>query len=732
MRLKTLALSICTTLAMAALLSPEVLAEDVDITADHLSHCEVGAITSDDDAETSPLNETLQADSVDITADHLSRDAAGVITATGNVETKRLNETIEAGYIRYDPAKNQIHAEGNVILTSPQAVIKAPSATMNTITKDGELIDATIFFPDGARMQSTRMQRKGDYIFEAESVYFTPCPADSEAWGISAATATIDQNEGSLSATDARLEIGGVPVFYSPYWSQSLRRKSGFMLPTLASGKRRGTEYALPFYFAPAPNWDATFTPRWMSARGFMPELEFRHVSPAGREEIKIEGISDKVLGRGRQRAQADIAWRLPYAMNLNINADYVSDQDYLADLSRNLDESTKSYLVSNAVLSGYTENSDWALSGTYQEDLLAPSNAATLQIAPRLESHSTLPVLDQFAFLHLDQQTTRFERRQGVDGWRFNLHPYIEIPFELAGGGVSSTLTLGSQHTRYWLRDTINKRQPTRTSAEIGLETRAIFERISTDGLWRNSIEPTIRYDFVEVADQSAFPNFDSSFGQLTISSLLTNNLFSGHDRIERAHRISMLVTSRLQSKDNRLSASRELAAVSFGTVYDMLRESVDPAVQTAAAGPFSNLFGKATLSPLPNLSISAEGQYDPRDQYWPKAESAINWRSQDGHTLGVSYYFVDARLATPETQSLRVSGEFALTPRWKVSGSMFYDTLLKITQNASVALKYTHPCWNLLVEGYRTNRPTGTSTASDTGFRFLLGFKGLGRFGS
>ena len=193
MRLKTLALSFVTILTVAALLSPEVLAEDVDITADHLSHGEAGAITSDDNAETSPLNETLQADSVDITADHLSRDAAGVITATGNVETKRLNETIEAGYIRYDPAKNQIHAEGNVILTSPQAIIKAPSATMDTITKDGELIDADILLPDGERLSGARIIRKGDYIYEAESAHFTPCPADSEAWGISAATATIDQ-----------------------------------------------------------------------------------------------------------------------------------------------------------------------------------------------------------------------------------------------------------------------------------------------------------------------------------------------------------------------------------------------------------------------------------------------------------------------------------------------------------------------------------------------------------
>ena len=697
MRLKTLALSIGTILAVAALLSPEVLAEDVDITADHLS-----------------------------------RDAAGAITATGNVETKRLNETLQADSMHYDPVNSQIHAEGNITLTSPKAVIKAPSATMNTLSKDGEIIDATIFFPDGERLESTRIQRKGDYIFEAESIYFTPCPADSEAWGLSAATATVDQNEGYIAATHARFEIGGIPVLYTPYWSQPLRRKSGLMLPTFASGKRRGTELALPFYLAPAPNWDATFTPHWMSARGFMPELEFRHVSQAGREEIKLEGISDKVLGRSRKRAQADMAWQLPYGMYLNVNADHVSDHDYLADLSRDLDDVTKSYVQSQAILSWYGENGDWELTGRHQKSLTTASNAATLQIAPRLESHSTLPVLDQFAFLHLDQQTTRFDRRQGVDGLRLHLHPYIEIPLELAGGGFSSTLTLGSQHTRYWLRDTANKKQLARTSAEAGLETRAIFERISTDGLWRSSIEPTIRYDFVEVADQSTFPNFDSSFGQLTINSLLSNNLFSGHDRIERAQRISMLLTSRLQSKDRRLSASRELATVSLGTVYDLLRESVDPTVQTAATRPFSNLFGKVTFSPLPNLSMSAQGQYDPGGQYWPKAESAINWHHDDGHRLDLSYYFVDTRLAMPETQSLRASGEFSLTSRWRANGSMYYDTLLKITQHASAGITYKHPCWSLLVEGYRTNRPTGTSTASDIGFRFLLGFKGLGRFGS
>jgi len=687
------------------------------------------------------------AEDIDITADHLSRDAAGAITASGNVETRRLNETLQADSLRYDPGKNQIHAEGNVILTSPQAVIKAPSLTMNTLTKDGELVDADIFLPDGERLSGARIIRKGDYVYDIESAHFTPCPADSEAWGISAATATLDQDDNTLTATHTRFEIGGVPVLYSPYWSQPLRRKSGFLIPEYSNGERRGSEYSIPYYWAPSPDWDATFTPHWMSARGFMPELELRHVSPIGGETIKLEGISDKRLNRkNRFRIRGKIGWQLPYSMHLGVDGDYISDHEYLADLSKNVDDFARSYMVSRAVLNGYTEHGGWALSGTYQDNLRSARNAATLQIAPRLESNWALPVLDRFAILGFDQQTTRFYRREGVDGTRVVLYPHIEVPTEYFGGAVSTVLTLGSHHVRYWLGNTLGNKRPVQTSAELGLEGRAEFERIYSEGAVRHSIEPRLRYDAVSVIEKGSPPNFDSGFGQVTINNLMSGNRFSGHDRIERSHRLSFLLTNRLghkaertvllpvklehdetrqvQGKTARMPA-RTILTTAIGASYNL-----KPPQQTTA-NRLSNVFGSLTLDPLPNLSVSANGQYDHQRHFWATADTGVTWHSKDGHTLGLAYQLKDARFSNPETRTLNLSGNVQISPRWALTGYMHRDLKLKLIQNASVDLNYTHACWNLKIGGMWLNRPTATSNTKDFTYRILLEFKGFGTVG-
>ena len=71
-------------------------------------------------------------------------------------------------------------------------------------------------------------------------------------------------------------------------------------------------------------------------------------------EKVKLEGVSDKRLNRKtRSRIQGDIAWQLPYSMHLGIDGDYISDHDYLADLSQELEDSTASYLVSSC-------NTEW------------------------------------------------------------------------------------------------------------------------------------------------------------------------------------------------------------------------------------------------------------------------------------------------------------------------------------------------------------------------------------
>jgi len=638
--------------------------------------------------------------------------------------------TMRADQVRFDRANHTIRADGHVHIQSADGRIEAASAEINSETRAGSIEQATLYLPGGERLQARHLTRINDTTFEAEDARFTACPEDDEAWVVKTKKAHLDQQEGELTAQGTSFELAGIPVLYTPWWSQQLKRKSGLLTPKGASGKRRGTELGIPLYLAPAANWDATLTPTSMTARGVMGETELRHISGLGGERIDVAGIHDKVTGTTRSRLQGDIQWHLPADISLSMQADHVSDHLYLADYATGSDVSQR-YLQSTATLAqAYMSESvsaNWMLMGQHQQDLTLASNATTLQIQPRLQSALQWQAFDN-TYLHFDQQTTRFVRQTGVDGWRMDLHPYIELPWQLAGGGLSATLQAGSHYTRYWLQNAALNTRMQRTTGEASLEIRSDFERISSNNTWRHQVSPLVRYDYIQAPDQTGMVNFDSTFGGLTWGNLLSGNRFSGYDRIERINRISVMLENRLQYKDGLVS--RDILLVRAGAAYDLLRRSVDPVLNAAPARPFSNLLGEITLTPASGFRLFASAQYNPVDRYLATLTSALDIKAGIV-SLHAGYQRTDARFA-PASQLIDARGSIRLGSRWQASGNIQYDSLLKLTQQTAVGLKYTHPCWTLGLEGYRLNRPNGTTQASDFGARILLEFKGLGSVGS
>jgi len=669
------------------------------------------------------------AQPIDLTADQVERGKDGILSANGHVEAKRGDETIQADRLRYDPNQSRLEAKGHVVIISPRGEIHAASGELSTANHTGTLQQAEMGLPDGARLYADELERLNLTTFKASHSRFTTCPADEEAWSLRAEHVVLDQGEGELTARNTRFYIGGIPVLYSPYWHEPLRRKSGFLTPFFANGKRRGTELALPYYLALAPDWDATLTPHWMSARGIQPELELRHVSAIGSELLQGEWLNDDVLKRGRSRIRATTAWNTPFSTMLTVDADHISDRDYLADLSSDFNDASKRYLQSQAEFSRQQDANEWSLLVRHQQDLTTPNNAATLRVLPRLENRFLLPLFGNRILLHFDHQTTRFDRRLGTDGWRLNIHPYVELPLWASTGAASIKLFVGVRHTRYWLRDTQLARKPFLTSVETGVEASARFEKMYANGSLRHSIEPTLRYDLVGVGDQSQLPNFDSAFGRLTVGNLLSSNRFAGTDRIESAHRISLLLGNRLEAKTD--GAPRTLMLAKMGISYNLRRRQIDPAVRQRNR-LFSNLIADAVFNPTSSMSLYIRGQYDPSDKFLATAQAGADWLSSVGHELHVAYRLTDARYVSAEEQSINVSAMVRVAQRWRILGGWYYNIISHTTQQASIGGEYQHPCWQVRLEGFRLNRASTSAAGADVGVRFMLAFKGLGSIGN
>ena len=663
----------------------------------------------------------------DIAADNLTRDAKGVITATGDVEIKRKGETLKADKVLYDTKKKHIQAIGHVEIISPKAHIIAKSGSLSTTDKTGELNDAYITLPTGERIQSDHLKRLSDIQFNADNISFTTCPPDAEAWGIRASHIEVNQEEGVMIAHHARFEIAGVPVLYSPYWQHPLRRKSGLLIPSFGSSSARGSEYALPLYWAGASNWDATLTPRWMTARGLMGDVEVRHAAQMGNETIRWAGLKDTKTHTYRQYIQADIKHQLPAHWQFYTHVDHVSDHDYLADFSTERNSVSTRYLTSNAGLSWRGENADILLSGQYQQDITLANDDTVLQILPRLESHYALPISNMR--LHLDQQTTLFNRVVGVDGWRVAAHPWLELPLRFEQGAISTTLQGGLRTVRYWQQGIVNPQKQQRTSYDASFEGRMDFEAVNDSLTWQHAFSPIIRYDIATAPDQGSLVNFDSGFSQLTLQNLMHGNRFTGQDRFERMNRISILIEQSLQHKSSTSTAARTIATARIGVAYDLLRKSVDTALQTAPTRPFSNVVGDISISPVQGVRLYADGQYDPSNKFWATAQAGLQLQHTSGHHLNVRWQRIDGRY---QTASEIISGDISIhfAPRWRAFAQTQYDAKLKLYQQTSAGIHYQHACWDFKVEAYRTLN-NGSANTANIGYSFLLGFKGLGSVG-
>ncbi len=669
------------------------------------------------------------AGDVNITADKIVRDTDGIATATGKVEIYRNDEVMTADKVRYDAAGKRIKAEGNVHIISNQADIHAASGDMSTEDKTGELLDAEILLPDGELITATRLLRISEFTYQAFDPVMTSCPKDEETWHLYASEGMLDQAEGIFTAKHARFAFAGVPVFYSPYWQQAIRRKSGFMMPSFYTGKRRGTEWVLPYYFAPRPNWDATIAPHWMTARGMMTETELRHASTIGKEQIQFEGLHDKVLGRSVGRLRGEGNWQLPLDLTLSAKGDEVNERNYLAEFSHDSKDVALRYLTSNVTLSQGFEYGNWSLAGIYNHNLSTLNNKTTLQQYPNFNINLNVPLFESPATLHYIQNVTRFSDSNGTNtirDWRSYSHPYVTIPWDMLGGGLSSTLTAGTTYTRYWLNQGAT-RNPSLNSGEFSLDSQMVFERINNARTLRHSVIPRIRYDFNAVSNRPGVPNFDSGLSPLRLSNLFSGNRYSGMDNVERSNRVSFLLTNNLETKDSPTEAAWTVLSISGGVQYN-IRSRFN--ALDAPTG-FSNLLGLIQLSPTENITATVEAEYDPTRTVWNRISENLSLSDADGDLLSASYVVTKTELATTY-ETFQARGEYVIGERWKINGYINYDVKQKTTQQQALGLTYTHPCWDISIETHSNKRPTATSSKRDVGASLLIGFKGLGSVGS
>lgn len=224
------------------------------------------------------------------------------VAAVGSVQIYYNGATIEADKVVYDQKTKRLHAEGNVRMTDADGKITyANILDLSDDYRDGFVDSLRLDTPDRTRMAAARADRSNGDVTIFQSGVYTACaackdnPKKPPLWQVKGARIIHNQTEKMLYFENARLEFFGLPVAYLPYFSTpdpTVKRKTGFLMPWAMSSSRTGLGFETPYYFALAPDYDLTLTPRVTTKQGFLMQGEFRQRLINGAYEIRAYGIN--------------------------------------------------------------------------------------------------------------------------------------------------------------------------------------------------------------------------------------------------------------------------------------------------------------------------------------------------------------------------------------------------------------------------------------------------------
>ncbi len=236
-----------------------------------------------------------------VQADEMQYDYSNnTVAAIGHVQIYYGGSTVEADKVIYDQKTKRLRAEGNARLTEPSGRITYGQViNLSDDYRDGFVDSLRLESPDDTRMAAVRADRSQTYEVLQNGVYTAcePCkenPTKPPEWQIKAVRIIHDDGEKMIYFENASVDFFGLPVAYFPFLStpdSTVKRKSGFLFPSISSSSAYGVAIETPYYFNLAPDYDLTLYPRFMSQQGLMMEAEWNQRLLNGSYSIRAAGI---------------------------------------------------------------------------------------------------------------------------------------------------------------------------------------------------------------------------------------------------------------------------------------------------------------------------------------------------------------------------------------------------------------------------------------------------------
>lgn len=499
----------------------------------------------------------------EITADQIEHDRdLNSVTARGHVEVHQSGRILLADTLSYNLKQDVIIASGNVSLTDLDGEVTfADYMEITGDMKEAVAQGIRMVMIDDSHMEGSTVRRVGGTRTILNNASYSACkpcaehPDDPPLWQLKAKSVTHDEVEHVVEYEDMWLDIAGIPVAYSPYFSHTdpmVKRKSGLLAPGVINNSSLGTAVRTPYFQVIDDYHDVTLTPLLSTNRGEQLGVKDRWRTFNGDTQTFFsianetgggEGGKDTIGWHIDAKGQFDLndVWRTGYTVQRASDQDYLSIYDY---------RTSKPYLTTNPYMEGFgyrsyasveaysfqslssTTSSQYTTQMTKGEPLIAPLGTYSYVGEPG----------EAGGYWSLDARTAAITREHGTNSRRLNTQTNWNLPATTSDGQVINFST-GLRADAYDSDNVTDMHsgsaQASRTIPSASLDWRYPLSKVGA--ISSQTLTPIVVTTVAPFGgNPSKIPNEDSLAFELDDVNIFSPDPYTGYDHVFSGPRVA------------------------------------------------------------------------------------------------------------------------------------------------------------------------------------------------
>lgn len=652
---------------------------------------------------------------VDFEADTvIYRQQGNEVSARGNVVLHQNGTTVKTEEILFNRGTNQIFAPQKVQMTMPDGTV---AETENVILSGGMTdmstgaMKARLY--EGTHIGASRMKRTqdGNRVYLREATY-TPCDTcggEAPLWQLRAKNLKHDKAEQEITFKHVFLDVKDVPVLYLPYLQMpdfTIKRKTGFLAPSLASGSEMKGGIELPFFINIADNQNLTLTPIVSPSHFPLFLANYQGIYDRGIFNLQVSGTQDEDKEHNQGHIKADFRYDMTDKWRLSGQLFRSATDTYFRKYRIPDIDDSQPFLTSDVKAEHFGNRSYFKVQGYSFQSLQDNVNPKSIPVVlPVMDyQYNTAPLTDYGLTAFTQVNAALVNNRQHFKSNRLSVTQGVTAPWITSFGlALKTTAAIRADGYaidtgKYAFADKNTEDNYTLGRLYPNVAVEMSYPMIATGQNTRQILEPVVMMVAApNGGNDDKIPNVDSLVFDFDDTNLFSVNRFTGYDRVEPGTRINYGVKWSLFGH----RGNRSVSAL-FGQSYRF--DNSDIMTELMGYNPhFSDYVGRIQMQNK-YLSLAYRFRLDQADFSMKKSEVSLIGGT-DPLRLGIDYVYLNEYQISdnfyPTREEVVFYGKSKLTKSWTLSGYYRYD----LSGNggpieAGGALRYDNECLGLIFE--------------------------------